>query len=297
MPRPNPDAALATQRPLLLDPRCSALPPSRIATLLEDPAQRFAAYAGQAGPLGGQVVVWGARDDGKLFNFDQGIAVIQARGPLFNDGFIDLWWGWSGYKGLALQHEAAIADPEVRAVLWDISSPGGVGNGCFDLVDQIHASRGDKPIWAYANDTATSAAYAIASAADRVLLPRFGSVGSIGVWCAHVDFSEMLKEAGIAVTLIFSGSHKVDGNPFEPLPDPVRADIQADIDRMRQVFAETVARNRSIDVASVLATEAAVFDDSDAEQAGLADAVATEDEVLDALLTLIGNPASSAAAA
>ena len=73
----------------------------------------------------------------------------------------------------------------MRAILFDIDSPGGVADGAFDLTDEIFAARGQgKPIWAMANSLAASAAYAIASAADVVLLPRLAQVGSIGVWTA-----------------------------------------------------------------------------------------------------------------
>ena len=291
MPKPEPAAAPVAPRPLLLDPRRSTLSPKTIGLLLETPSARFDIEPGGPAKTAGSFVI-GGREDGRIFHFEQGIAVIQIRGPLFNDSWIDLWGGWSGYKGIALQLEAALADPEVRAILFDIDSPGGVVNGSLDLVDQIFSSRGQVPMWAMANDTATSAAYGIASAADMVMLPRFGSVGSIGVWTAHIDISAMLEEFGWKITLIFSGAQKVDGNPWEPLPDAVRDRFQAEIDRMRQVFAETVARNRSVDTAAVLATEAAIFDDSDAEAAGLADAVATEAEVLEALLEEIGSPAA-----
>ena len=56
----------------------------------------------------------------------------------------------------------------------DIDSPGGEVSGCFDLVDTIAAARGQKPIWSIVDDCACSAAYAIASAADRIILPRDG---------------------------------------------------------------------------------------------------------------------------
>ena len=43
------------------------------------------------------------------------------------------------------------------------------------------------------------------------------------------------------LTLIHSGQHKVDGNPYQPLPEAVQDDIQREIDVLRFLFAETVA--------------------------------------------------------
>ena len=56
-----------------------------------------------------------------------------------------------------------------------------------------------------------SAGYVLASQADRIVLPRTGAVGSIGVVVMHADLSGQLSDAGVTVTLIHSGAHKVDG--------------------------------------------------------------------------------------
>jgi len=72
--------------------------------------------------------------------------------------------------------EMARDDSAVDALLLDIDSPGGESSGVFD-----------KPVWAVANDMAFSAAYALASAADKLFVSRTGGVGSIGVIAMHVD--------------------------------------------------------------------------------------------------------------
>lgn len=43
------------------------------------------------------------------------------------------------------------------------------------------------------------------------------------------------------MTLLHAGAHKVDGNPYTPMPDAVRDDVQREIDVLRSLFAETVA--------------------------------------------------------
>jgi ClpP class serine protease len=77
------------------------------------------------------------------------------------------------------------------------------------------------------------------------------------------------------VTLIHSGSHKVDGNPYAPLPAEVRDDIQREIDVLRFLFAETVAAGRAgrLSQDAAMATEAATYRGADAIAAGLADEV------------------------
>jgi ClpP class serine protease len=165
----------------------------------------------------------------------------------------------------------------------DIDSPGGEVAGCFDLADAIFAVRGEKPVWAVLNECAYSAAYAIASAADHVTVPRTGGCGSIGVIAMLVDMSRALTASGITVNIIQFGARKADGNEFEPLPKEARARFQADIDALGSLFAATVARNRRMRVADVVATQAATYLGANGVTNRLADAVMAPDEAMRAL--------------
>ena len=205
-----------------------------------------------------------------------GIAVIEISGVLIHRGaWIGQSSGQTSYEGIAAQIEAAASDPTVRGVALEIDSFGGEVAGVFDLADRIRALRRDKPVWAFVAEHAFSAGYALASQADRILLPRTGAVGSIGVVVMHADLSGQLDQDGVRVTLIHSGSHKVDGNPYEPLPADIRDDIQREIDVLRFLFAETVAAGRAgrLSQEAALATEAAAYRGADAIASGLADEV------------------------
>src|SRR5690606_24272723 len=103
----------------------------------------------------------------------------------------------------------------------DISSPGGEAAGMSGVAELIRAVRQTKPVLAFVNDVAASAAYGIASATDEIVVSPTSILGSIGVVMIHADRSGELAAQGIRPTLIFAGSHKVDGNPFEPLSDAV----------------------------------------------------------------------------
>ncbi|OYZ99323.1 MAG: serine peptidase, partial [Rhodobacterales bacterium 17-64-5] len=183
--------------------------------------------------------------------------------------------GQTSYEGIAAQITAAASDPMVRGIALEIDSFGGEVAGVFDLADAIRTARASKPVWAFVAEHAFSAGYALASQADRIILPRTGAVGSIGVVVMHADLSGQLSDAGVTVTLIHSGAHKVDGNPYAPLPDLVRARIQAEIDNIRTLFAQTVAagRGRRLSAEAALATEAECYRGAEAVAAGLADEV------------------------
>ena len=85
-----------------------------------------------------------------------------------------------------------------------------------------------------------------------------------------------MDQKGIAVTLIHAGSHKIDANPYQPLPEAVHDQMQRELEVVRFLFAETVAAGRGdrLTHAAALATEAAVFRGADALAAGLADELA-----------------------
>lgn len=205
-----------------------------------------------------------------------GIAVIEIAGVLIHrGGWIGQSSGQTSYEGIAAQIEAAASDPAVRGLALEIDSFGGEVAGVFDLADRIRAIRGAKPVWAFVAEHAFSAGYALASQADRILLPRTGALGSIGVVVLHADLSGQLDQDGVRVTLIHSGQHKVDGNPYQPLPEGVRNDIQREIDVLRFLFAETVAAGRAgrLSQDAAMATEAASFRGADAVAAGLADEI------------------------
>ena len=218
-----------------------------------------------------------ARDGSQPFAVVDGIAVIEIAGTLVHRGaWIGQSSGLTSYEGIAAQLQAALSDPGIRSIALDIDSFGGEVAGAFDLADRIRAARQVKPVQAFVADHALSAAYALASQADRIILPRTGAVGSIGVVAMHSDMSGALDQKGIAVTLIHAGARKVDANPYQPLPEAVRDRIAGELEDLRQLFAETVAegRGRRLDTLRALGTEAAVFRGEAAVFAGLADEVA-----------------------
>jgi signal peptide peptidase SppA len=193
-----------------------------------------------------------------------------------------------GYDGIRQVFMSALADDAVRAIVLLIDSPGGEVSGCFDLADTIFAARGAKPIWAILNECAYSAAYAIASAADRITVPRTGGTGSIGVIAMHVDWSTAIQKAGIKVTFITYGERKADGAPELPLSKEALARFQKDIDEVGDLFVATVARNRNISASEVRNMEAATFQGGHGIALGLADAVMAPDAAFRALLNELG---------
>ena len=209
------------------------------------------------------------------------VAVIPIHGTLVRrTSGIEAESGLASYTGIAAQLDAALASPEIAAILLDIDSPGGESGGVFDLADRIRAASEVKPVWAVANDMAFSAAYALASAATRVFVARTGGVGSIGVIAMHVDQSVKDAQDGVRYTAVFAGERKNDLNPHEPISNEAHAVLKAEVDRIYDLFVETVARHRGLDADAVRATEAGLFFGPDAVATGLADAVGSLEDAL-----------------
>lgn len=209
-------------------------------------------------------------EDRKPFAYSNGLAIIPIHGSLINR-FGASWGFVTGYNFIRAQMDAANADPDVKGIVFDISSHGGEVSGCFELSEDIKASA--KPTLAMVDSSAYSAGYALASAADRIVTTPSSGVGSIGVVAVHMSIERLLENQGVEVSMIYAGSHKVDGNPYEKLPDEVRADIQAGVSKTREKFVALVATNRGMDAQVIMDTEAKTYRAEEALAAGLIDAI------------------------
>ena len=215
-----------------------------------------------------------------LIEVENGVGFLTIRGPLFQRWGIEAWWyGGMSYDVIRRAFDLLVNNATVTRIVLDIDSPGGMVSGCFELAEHIYAARGTKPIDAVANDSAYSAAYAIASACDRIHLPNSGGVGSVGVVATHVDVSRYEDRVGFTYTHIIAGSKKVDGTPHAPLSESARSDIQTEVDRLAEMFVGMVARNRGLAPEAVAALQAGCLFGPAAITAGLADAIGTVESV------------------
>lgn len=259
---------LGTQTPLILAPGSDG------AQLL--PADLFSTRKGQRA------------SDERGYKVVDGVAVIGINGPLLHRSRFDMADSsfMLGYNDIVADVEDAMNHPDVHAVLKVWNSPGGEADGAFEFADRMAALRGKKPMVSIADGLAASAAYLGASASDEIVVTTTGYVGSIGVVMRHVDFSQALAAEGIKVTHIFAGAHKVDGNPYQPLPDAVRADFQAEIDGLMSMFVDSVAQNTGLDPMAIRKTQAATYRGVSAVASGLASRVGTTDSLIAELAAL-----------
>jgi signal peptide peptidase SppA len=222
---------------------------------------------------------------GKNFAFADGTAIIPVHGSLINRYGGYYYGEMTGYNYIRRMRAEAMADPDVERIIYDVNSNGGEAAGCFELSDESFELRGEKPTLAVVDSNCYSAAYAFASSADKISVTPSGGAGSIGVISMHTDVSKLLEDYGVKFTLITAGDHKADGNPFTPLSDEVKAEIQADVDMTRDKFVALVARNRGIDAQVVRDTEARTFNADEALALNLIDEIATPTQAVNSFVT------------
>jgi signal peptide peptidase SppA len=214
---------------------------------------------------------------------DGAVAILPLRGVIANrmSMMSDISGGTSS-EGFGRMFDAAIADADVKAVILDVDSPGGVVSGTDELAAKIFGARGSKPIVAHVNSTAASAAYWIATAADEMVLSPSSEVGSIGVLGIHEDVSAALEKAGVKKTIISAGKFKAEGAPFAPLSEEAMAHRQERVGHYYDRFVRRVASNRGAAISAVrdgfgqgrmVTAEAAISQ-------GMADSIATLEETL-----------------
>lgn len=260
--------------PMLLDPRAARRFASSIEALFasNEELATFTEFAGSSEDFWEDEELAWVRP---YLVSDDGILSIPVSGVLLNK-FPYQFRSWAtGYEYIAEAIKRGVSDNNVKGIALVIDSPGGMVAGNFELVDFIYSQRSEKPIRAFANDSAYSAAYSIASAAEEISVTKSGGVGSIGVLTMHVSYEKMLDNEGIEVTFIYAGKHKVEGNSYQKLSESARERTQARIDKLYNIFTSTVSRNRGIKDSEVKATEALTYDAEEAISIGLADSVGT----------------------
>jgi signal peptide peptidase SppA len=193
----------------------------------------------------------------------------------------------SGPSGTSVQQftqqlRQALADPNVKAIVIDVDSPGGSVSGVDELATEIFNGRKKKKITAVSNCLCASAAYWLASQASEVVASPSSLTGSVGVYQLHEDDSTALENLGVKFTFISAGKYKTEGNSYQPLDDEARAGMQGMVDDFYSLFTKAVGRGRGVAVKSVVNGfgQGRVLTAQDAVKQGLADRVATLDEVL-----------------
>lgn len=211
------------------------------------------------------------------------VAVIPVMGVIVHRGdMLSEMSGATSVSRIASHFRAALADPTIERIVFDIDSPGGSVYGIQELAAEIFDARGIKRMTSIANAQAASAAFWIGSAADQFVVTPSGEVGSIGVVGMHIDQSERLANEGLKVSFISAGQYKTEGNSYEPLGEDARAFMQQRVNEYYDAFAGGVARHRGVSRQRVEADfgQGRMFSAAQAKAVGMVDRIATLSDVI-----------------
>lgn len=225
----------------------------------------------------------------KPYTLRGAVAVVTIDGPL--DTRADFWC--DGYDAVAERVEMALADPKASALVLAIDSPGGMAAGNLDGARQLRAllDASGKPCVAHAGTQATSAAYALACAADAVMVTTDGIVGSIGTIATIYDRTKQNEAEGLNVRVIRSGTLKADPHPDVALTDASTSRVRTRINELAAMFAAWVALRRPA-IGDPLALQGASVYAADAVAKGLADATGTLADAISAAAQLAADSAT-----
>ena len=196
--------------------------------------------------------------------------------------------------GAALvQIRAAERDPDMRAIILEVNSPGGgvtPSDEIYNALRRFRESRSDRRVIVFIRDLGASGAYYAAMASDWIIAEPTAIVGSIGVIMQSINFQALSEKIGITDVTIRSGENKDMLNPFKPVDANQVAILQGLIDDMQNRFSGLVAENRNLDrTANPELFDGRVFSADEALKKGLIDgigywedAIANTSTILDA---------------
>jgi protease-4 len=175
--------------------------------------------------------------------------------------------------------EQAASDPDVKAILLRVNSPG----GSVVASDQIyHALQGTgKPIVVLMGELAASGAYYISMASQYIIANPNTLTGSIGVISSFPEASELLRKLGVTVSVIKSGETKDLGSLYRPMTEEEKALWQKVIDETYASFVDIVAAGRNLPAEKVRElADGRVYTGRQALALGLVDALGYQEDAV-----------------
>jgi protease-4 len=175
------------------------------------------------------------------------IALIDVEGVLSSEQSESLFGSKeSQVVAMVEKLKLAEADPDVKAVVVRVDSPGGDVTTSDILYHELAGfkSRKKVPVVAAFMGVAASGGYYLASAADAIVAHPTSITGSIGVISLHVSLAGLLDKIGVKVEALKSGPNKDMGSPFRAITDEDRKLLQALIDQFYARFVGVVAEGR-----------------------------------------------------
>ncbi|HEY4134426.1 MAG TPA: signal peptide peptidase SppA [Alphaproteobacteria bacterium] len=176
----------------------------------------------------------------------------------------------------------AADDPDVKALIVYIDSPGGTVVGGEDLYERLRDISAKKPVVATMGTLAASGGYMTAIGADYILARQGTITGSIGVLMQTTEFTGLMEKLGVEAEAIKSAPLKAVPSPFEKLTPAGREATRVVVMDMYDMFVGMVAERRHLSHEDALKlADGRVFTGRQAVENKLVDAIGGEAEARD----------------
>jgi protease-4 len=176
----------------------------------------------------------------------------------------------------------ASGDPEVRAILFRIDSPGGSAVASETIWREVARAREHgKPVIVSMGDVAGSGGYYIAAPADKIVAEPATLTGSIGILAGKLTVGELLHKLGITSDSAQLGANAAMFSMFEDFSPAGRQRLDAFLDTVYGGFKEHVAAGRHLSTEQVeAAAKGRVWSGEEAKEKGLVDELGGYDVAL-----------------
>jgi ClpP class serine protease len=189
--------------------------------------------------------------------------------------------GMTSLDVLTSDFQALEKNPSIDTIVMLFDSPGGAAKGLSDFNSVVRSAKTKTISFSW---MAASAAYWMASAADKVIVTQDGMVGSVGVVATIRDYKAADEKRGIRnIEIVSTQSPKKRPDPTTP---EGRDQIQEMVDGMADVFIQSVADNFGITKKFVQSNfgGGAMVLAGKALEAGMVDKIQTADELVKSIV-------------
>jgi protease-4 len=168
--------------------------------------------------------------------------------------------------------EAMAADPNIRAIVLRVDSPGGAALASEKIWRAARRARERKPVIASMGSVAASGGYYVASAADEIWADPSTITGSIGIFYGKVDVTGLADMIGVGIEHFRRGRRAGADSLFRPFTDDERAALADVLREYYRLFLARVAEGRGMSVEAVDAlARGRVYSGDAAQRVGLVD--------------------------
>jgi len=189
----------------------------------------------------------------KIKNTRNNVALISIDGMILSGSSQTFIPSGASYSDDIISYiQSAIKNKNIKAIIFEINSPGGSAIASSEIADAIKEARAsNKTTVAVIREQGTSGAYWIASACDHIIAHPLSMTGSIGVLASYLEISGLLEMYNVTYEKLTSGEHKDIMTPFRELTNEERQMIQKKLDLIYEAFIKEVAINRNLEESQV----------------------------------------------